>query len=136
MDIIDTRDLIKERDDCKQTVVDAYNKMYEDEQISDYENIIFNSDLQDKLHCSYEIDKINEIDGIENEIGEDFHYGVALINTNDFEDYIPDYLEDIGYIPTNFPSWIVINWTETASNILNDYSEIEYDGNTYYYLNT
>lgn len=133
MDIIDTRDLIKERDDCKQKIVDEYNRMFEDDQISDYENIIFNSELKDKLHCSSEIDKINEIDGIENEIGDVFKYGTTLININDFEDYIPDYLEDIGYIPKDFPCWIEIDWSRTADNMLQDYGEIDYDGNTYYY---
>ncbi len=60
-------------------------------------------------------------------------YPIALIRESYFTDYIEDELKDCGYIPKDLPSWIDINWESTAENCKVDYSELEFDGVTYYY---
>ena len=48
---------------------------------------------------------------------------------------VKDPLEDLGYIPKDFPSWIEIDWTSTIYNVLQDYSEVTYQGTEYFYRN-
>lgn len=60
-------------------------------------------------------------------------YPVTLIRESYFEDYIEELITDCGYISRDFPSWIKIDWEETAENVKVDYSEVEIDGVTYYY---
>ena len=40
-------------------------------------------------------------------------------------------LVDCGYIPKDLPSWIVIDWEETADNLKIDYMEVSLMGETY-----
>ena len=44
-----------------------------------------------------------------------------------------EYIEYCGYISDDFPSWIEIDWEATAENVKQDYSELEYEGGTYFY---
>ena len=53
------------------------------------------------------------------------------IEEDDFEDYCEELVIDCGYIPKDFPSWIEIDWEATASNMKQDYSELDYQGITY-----
>lgn len=62
----------------------------------------------------------------------DWEYGETFISENAFTDYMMELLSDIGYLPTNLPSWIVIDEEETASNMKEDYTEFEFRGTTYY----
>lgn len=39
------------------------------------------------------------------------------------EDFVEDLLESTGDIPSNFPSYIAIDWERTARNIMYDYFE-------------
>ena len=61
----------------------------------------------------------------------EFSYGCTLIEEDDFEDYCEELVIDCGYIPKDFPSWIEIDWEATASNMKQDYSELDYQGITY-----
>lgn len=57
----------------------------------------------------------------------DWTYGVTLIR----ESYCQELVEDIGDMPKDFPSYIVIDWEATARNLRADYTEIDYDGIAY-----
>lgn len=137
MSYIDTRDLIETRDELKQQVLDSFledfphyeemTESFEDIRFEEEEIGIWAEDWQE------EIDKISCIDEIENEIGSEFDYGVTLIPEDDFTDYVEDLLKDCGYISDDFPSWIEIDWEATAENVKQDYSELEYEGETYLY---
>lgn len=130
----DTRDLIEQREELKQQVLDSHNETFFDQAVDDYEDIDFeevtNEWKEDWLDA---IALIGEIDVVEDTVGDEFEYGVTLIEESEFEEYVEDFLEDCGYIPKDFPSWIVIDWTETADNVKQDYSELEFDGVTYLY---
>ena len=77
--------------------------------------------------------RIKQIDDLEEEMSHDFAYGVTMIHEDYFEEYTEDLLKDCGYISRDLPSWVVIDWDSTTSNLLHDYSETLFDGETYYY---
>ena len=137
--IIDSRDLIKEKVDLQEQILENFNEKFNKE-VTDYYDI--DSSVEESEKGSYgdfivfwkdEYDKIEEIDDLEKEIGNEFYFGVTLINEDYFEDFVKQDLENCGYIPKDFPIWIEIDWKATARNVGQDYSEIEYQGNIYYY---
>lgn len=51
---------------------------------------------------------------------------------NSDEDFTQNLLDDLGYIPKDFPSWIEIDWDATANNVMQEY--IESSGHYFRYL--
>jgi antirestriction protein len=62
----------------------------------------------------------------------DWRYGAALVRDSYFEDYARELLEDCGDIPRNLPHYIEIDWEATARNIRADYTEVDFDGVSYW----
>ena len=60
-------------------------------------------------------------------------YPVTLIKDDYFVDYCQDLVSDIGDMPSEIPSYLVIDWDATADNMKQDYSSVEIDGTTYQY---
>lgn len=60
-------------------------------------------------------------------------YPLTLIRDEHFTEYAMELLADIGDIPRNMPDYIVIDEDATAKNIQSDYSDVEFDGSTYWY---
>lgn len=60
-------------------------------------------------------------------------YPLILINSDYFTEYTRDLLEDCGYIPKDFPSWIEVDWEVSAENVKIDYTTIDIEDETYYY---
>ena len=135
MSYIDTRDLIEEREDLKQQVLDSFLEDFPhyEEMTESFEDINFEEEEIEswKEVWQDEIDQISIIDDLEYEVGSEFNYGVTLIPEDDFTDYVIDLLEDCGYVSKDFPGWIEIDWEKTADNVRQDYSEIEYEGRYY-----
>ena len=98
---------------------------------------IDNSDNEDVEEWREENDNdfnhIEEIDYIEDTVSE-FSFGVTLIPEDDFTEYCKDMVE-ICYDLSNVPGFIKdnIDWEGVASDLSLDYSEIEYQGETYFY---
>ena len=65
----------------------------------------------------------------------DWTHGEALISASYFTDYTQQLAEDLGSVGEN-SQWIVIDWDATAENLKADYSEIDFDGETYYIRNS
>lgn len=78
-----------------------------------------------------EIEELEELETLESEIS-GFMHGETMIPERDFEDYARQFAEDIGAIPDD-ARWpcTCINWTEAADELRMDYSEVEYQGDTY-----
>jgi len=135
MNILDTRDLSKRREELKEEILDSFleNFPHYQEMTESFEDIRFEEEeIQSwKEDFEDELKEIEEIDTIENELGSEFDYGVALVDVDDFEEYVEDLLDELGYIPKDFPSWIEIDWEATANNVRQDYTEVEYQGNSY-----
>ena len=135
-DCIDTRDLIEKRDELKQQILDSFLETFEhyEDQTYDFDDILFEEEeIQSwKEDWEDELKEIEEIDKIEDELGSEFDYGVTLVHEDYFEEYTEELLIDCGYISKDFPSWIEIDWEATANNVKQDYTEVEYQGETYY----
>lgn len=136
MNILDTRDLIERRDELKQEILDSFLETFEHyaDDTDSYEDIRFDEEELESWKSDWEdeIEEIEEIDSLEDEIGGEFEYGEAMIDTDDWEYYVRDLLEDTGDVPRDFPSWIVIDWEATASNVSQDYNIVTYQGTDYY----
>lgn len=98
---------------------------FEDIRFEEEEIESWKEDFEDELK------EIEEIDDVENELGSEFEYGVTLVDVDDWEEYVEELLEEVGYIPKDFPSWIEIDWEATANNVRQDYREVDYQGNSY-----
>jgi hypothetical protein len=61
----------------------------------------------------------------------DWEHGETLIHRNYWVEYCQQLLEDIGYIPKDFPSWIVIDWEATADNLEYDYCVVDFGDEEY-----
>ncbi len=68
--------------------------------------------------------------GFDNEVLE---FGVTLISDDYFEDYAREFAKDIGAISrdTQWPA-TYIDWTAAAEALQQDYTEIDFDGATYW----
>lgn len=137
MNATDTRTLAERREALKQEILDSFleNFPHYEEMTESFEDIRFEEEEIEswKEYYEDELQEIEAINSIENELGSEFEYGVTLVDVDDWEEYVKEFLEDIGYIPKDFPSWIEIDWEATANNVKQDYSEIEYQGTTYLY---
>jgi len=93
-----------------------------DEDLYNYVNAIdstsYDKDVIDAaIDCDVSIDDIDEA------------YNGSF---NSDEDFTQNLLDDLGYIPKDFPSWIEIDWEATASNVMQDY--VESHGHYFRYL--
>ena len=132
---LDTRDLAERREALKQEILDSFleNFPHYEEMTESFEDIRFEEEEIESWKEDFEdeLKEIEEINTIEIELGSEFEYGVTLVDVDDWEEYVEELLEDIGYIPKDFPSWIEIDWEATANNVRQDYIEVEYQGNSY-----
>ena len=135
MNILDTRNLIETRDELKQEILDSFleNFPHYEEMTESFEDIRFEEEEIESWKEDFEdeLKEIEEIDDVENELGSEFEYGVTLVDVDDWEEFVEQDLEDIGYIPKDFPSWIEIDWKATANNVRQNYTEVTYQGNSY-----
>jgi len=63
---------------------------------------------------------------------EDYIYGAGAIHENYFTEYCMEMLADCGELPAEIPDYIAINEEATAENLKADYTEIDFDGQTYF----
>ena len=134
--MLDSRDLIQERDDLKEEILNDFNECFPQYEVETFEDILFDEEEIYSWRENWEDDlqTIEEIDDLENEVSNsEWDYGLTLIPERYFEEYVQDLITDCGYISKDFPSWIEIDWETTADNVKADYSEVEFRGDTYYY---
>lgn len=91
--------------------------------------------------CSEEREELAKLEGILGELkgcggGEQWEgdwYPVTLICESSFSDAMMELVQDIGDLPKNLPSYLVIDWEATVENMRVDYSSVEIDGTEYWY---
>ena len=140
---IDTRDLIEERDNHYEMILNEFNDRFNTEldEFSIIETFL-NDEASESItkedreeffeYMSDEYNSIREINELESDMSScEWSYGLTLIPEDDFEDIIKQDLKDCGYISKDLPSWIEIDWEATANNIKVDYGEVEFRGETY-----
>jgi len=133
---LDTRDLIEERNTLKQNILDSFLEEfphYED-MTDTFEDIrLEEEEIQSwKDEWLSELDEIEAINELENEVGDEWEYGVTLIEEDDFQEYCEDFVEDC-YGLKDVPQLIKnnIDWSGIADDMKQDYSEVEFRGSNY-----
>lgn len=139
-DVIDLRDVIEQFESLESDLVTAYNLSQDDDnQVIDSEDDDFREWV---LNCDEdEAEEFNQLFAILEELkgcggDEQFRgdwYPITLISESYFTDYCQELVQDIGDLPRDIPSYLAIDWEETADNLKVDYSEIDIDGTTYYF---
>lgn len=143
--IFDSRDLIEYREYLGGQLVLAWNEANEEEFPAD--SI---ADLLDTNGYEYADDAKNQFAAFEEEYesdithykeisdfceelsgSPDFGYGETIIPESKFTEYCEELVKDCGYIRSDLPSWIEINWEATADNMKADYMEVDFNGGTY-----
>lgn len=61
----------------------------------------------------------------------DWTHGETIIREDAFTDYCREVVIDCGYISSDFPDWIAIDWDATADAMRADYVESEVGGHIY-----
>jgi len=85
--MIDTRDLIEERENTQQRILDDWNEKFEDNQLDDFSEIPTETEDSDvAMFLEYwedELNEIQEINELEDEVGSEWEYGVTLIEEDE-----------------------------------------------------
>lgn len=137
----DSRCLIEYFEELEQEIIDYYNEYLEEigtELIDSIDEVDFGLESFTEQY-SVEIAEYKELKDFVEELescSSDFRYGEMIIRNDYWEEYCEELLTDIGYIPKDFPSWIVIDWEATAVNLAQDYSFVIYNGEHFYIRST
>ena len=94
--------------------------------------------LSDAIQALSEFDEesteeIEMLEEIKSEVGRGFG-DECIIAEDKFTDHIREIAEDCGDVSRDLPAYIEIDWEKTAENCKCDYSTVEIEGNTYYFI--
>lgn len=82
----------------------------------------------------YDADELEQLLNVRAEVekySSEWKYGAFLIQSKYFTEYCEQMVEDVGDLPSNIPSYIVIDWDATAENLKEDYMEVDFAGYTW-----
>ncbi len=115
-DVIDSRDIIARIEELKASIQDI------------------NDDCFPDIEKEAELGILESLAGETEGYAEDWLYGVTLISEGYFTEYCEELCRDIGDIPSELPWYINnhINWDGIAREIKMDYTEVDFDGQTYF----
>jgi hypothetical protein len=128
--MLDVRDLIEQYEALETELMSSYLEHATNEQ-SFNEWLATTEDNEELKELAIILDELKGSGGDEQWRGD--WYPITLIADSYFVDYCQELVSDIGDMPREIPSYIEIDWEATANNIKVDYSEIEIDGDTYYF---
>lgn len=136
-DMLDVRDLIERYEELESD----RDSFFDDRDFPDSQRGNTENPIWEEWEKSDEAKELNQLRDILDELkgnGGDEQwqgdwYPITLINSDYFTEYTEELLKDCGYIPNDLPSWIKLDWEETAENVQIDYTTIEIEGETYYY---
>ena len=134
--VFDSRDLYEYLESLSEELLSDYNNFLEEEnkQSDSIDEVDLHLTEFYNQYCE-KIDHYESVKAFYDELADcssDFTYGETIIAEDYFEDYCEELLEDLGYLPKDFPSWIVIDWEATTDNIKQDYSYADFNGETYW----
>lgn len=129
-DVIDVRDIIQLVEDLE-TIL-GLDEDEETQEVSGNEDEEDTSDEREEYATLKALLDDLAGDGGDEQWCGDWYPG-TLIRDSYFTEYAQELVSDIGDMPREIPSYIVIDWEATAHNIQQDYSSIEFDGVTYWY---
>ena len=141
--VLDSRDIIDRCQSLIEQYLPAFNEQQELEGDEDLQ-----LEIEDAIHSEHFMEWIKQ--SPEDEIQEmgvliylwrecenfsDWSYGETLIRDDYFTDYAREMLEDCGTIPKDIPWYVAIDWEKTADNIKDDYTYVDFMGETYWIRN-
>ena len=112
--------------DNTDSIIDSRDVIERIAELSDIRFSELDENEKSELHALQELARQGADDA------SDWHYVATFIHADYFTEYTKELLNDIGYLPADMPDWIVIDWRKTADNIKADYTEVDFDGETYY----
>ncbi len=126
MSYIDTRDLAAELDELEARQ-DAVNAAGADDATDEDR-----ADLEPLDED--EAERLRALRDLRDEIGSEWSYGETMIPVEDFEDYAQELADDIGAWPHPEASWPLthIDWAAAARKLAHDYTQVEWEGRSYY----
>lgn len=148
--IIDSRDIIERIEELQQEREALENEVAECEEAYKYHDSDDTKSTPEwhALQDAYrELDNWNESDEAEelksleafaeeaSQYSSDWEHGETLINESYWVDYCKELVSDIGDMPREIPSYIEIDWEATADNIAADYTQVDFDGTTFFMRN-
>jgi hypothetical protein len=74
--------------------------------------------------------ELKELKGVRDQLGSEWFEGIHLIKESDWVNYVREQEE---HIVNSLPSYVIIDWEETAKNVSTEYSTVELMGETFYY---
>ena len=80
----------------------------------------------------FDYDELDELRAHEDTLKQLAKNGTVLINSDYLEEYIKNNLQESGVL-NGVPDYIVIDWESTANDMLGDFSEIDLNGEYFYY---
>lgn len=94
------------------------------------------AELEEEPDLANDDDELVDLTAFADDLGSacpDFGYGATVVHEDYFEDYARQFAEDIGAIPSD-TSWpcTCINWEEAAHQLRQDYTAVEYRGQTFW----
>lgn len=110
---------MKTLDELKDNVIDSRDLI---SAMEEWQSIVNDEDIpkDERDIAKEELNKIKEF--VEPfECYGDWEYGETLISEDYWEEYVKELICDCGYICSDFPSWIEIDWEKTAENVAMDY---------------
>ena len=142
-DILDVRDLVSEYETLESDARDEFDGLMRDD--ADFGETYTDDDdgFEAWLDEQERDDNLKELKALLSELkgyGGDVDwrgdwYPLLLIEEDSFTDYCRELLQDCGDIPSDLP-WFIernIDWDGVASDMKQDYSEVEFNGETYFY---
>lgn len=113
-DVIDSRDVIER--------IEELHEIATDESV----------DQNDRTHANNELAVLQALQDEAEGYAPNWKYGATLIRSSYWVEYAQELCTDIGDVPRDFPSYLVIDWEATAQNLLVDYTTVDFDGVEYY----
>lgn len=130
-DVLDSRDIIARIEHLRSEIEAAYEDAKGE--ATEFPPIVEWTDTDDcpALEMVEELKTLEAFQSEAEGYAPDWRHGATLIRRNYFKDYCEELVSDIGDMPREIPSYIVIDWQATANNIEVDYTTVDFDGVEY-----
>lgn len=122
MDLTDTRQLVERETE----IAEELEELEDEVETHPSKRAGLEQDIEE-LHTEQ-----HEIEDIRTSVA-DFGHGSEMIECDSFTDYARQYAEDVGAIESD-ARWPCnhIDWDKAAQELASDYTEVEYQGTSYY----
>lgn len=141
-DILDSRDLAERLEELEDELVDLKDAIAEaEEELNECEEEEEQETLADTLNEAaaaledWEKENAEELEELRNLADEvpDWRHGAMLISEGYFVEYAQDLAEDLGMDRNQPWPYSCIDWLQAADELKQDYTSIEYQGETYWF---